>query len=39
LMRRLSCLLRVDFIGAASYGSGTTSSGNIRLTEDLNIDI
>jgi hypoxanthine phosphoribosyltransferase len=39
LMRRLSTLPRVDFIGAASYGSGTTSSGNIRLTEDLNIDI
>jgi hypoxanthine phosphoribosyltransferase len=31
LMRRLSSLLRVDSIGAASYGSGTTSSGNIRI--------
>ncbi len=39
LVRRLTIPLRVDFICAASYGSGTTSSGNIRLTKDLDIDI
>jgi hypoxanthine phosphoribosyltransferase len=39
LVRCLTIGVKVDFIGAASYGSGTTSSGNIRLTKDLDIDI
>ena len=39
LMRHLTIPLKVDFICAASYGAGTISSGNIRLTKDLDIDI
>lgn len=39
LVRHLTVPLRVDFICAASYGSGTTASGNIRLTKALDIDI
>jgi len=29
----------VDFIAAASYGAGTTSSGNVRILKDLNEDV
>ncbi|MEE8398976.1 MAG: hypoxanthine phosphoribosyltransferase [Desulfobacterales bacterium] len=39
LIRRLSIPVRVDFICAASYGSHTVSSGNIRLTKTVDIDI
>jgi hypoxanthine phosphoribosyltransferase len=35
LMRELEVALEVDFIRAASYGHGTTSSGQVRLTKDL----
>jgi len=39
LMRHLTIPVKVGFVFAASYGSGTASSGNIRLTETLDIDI
>jgi hypoxanthine phosphoribosyltransferase len=35
LVRELEVTLEVDFIRAASYGHGTTSSGQVRLTKDL----
>lgn len=40
LFRRLSiddCVL--DFMAASSYGSGTVSSGNIRITKDISADV
>jgi hypoxanthine phosphoribosyltransferase len=35
LMRRMEGPVSCDFIAVSSYGSGTTSSGEVRLTKDL----
>jgi hypoxanthine phosphoribosyltransferase len=39
LIRQLTIPVKVDFVRTASYGSGTSSSGNVRLTKTLEIDI
>ncbi|MCR4962642.1 MAG: hypoxanthine phosphoribosyltransferase [Firmicutes bacterium] len=39
LIKQLDLPLVIDFLAAASYGSGVTSSGNVRITEDTFIDI
>ena len=39
LMRRLTIPVQVDFICASSYGSSTSTSGNIHLTKKLEIDV
>ena len=39
LVRHLTIPVEVDFVRAASYGSGSTSSGKIELTGELDIDI
>jgi len=39
LVRNLTIPIKLDFIRAASYGAGTTSSGTIRLSKDVEIDI
>jgi len=39
LVRRIPRPLVVDFLGAASYGSGTVSSGNVRLVYDPEAEI
>lgn len=39
LVRRMNTPVQIDFLQAASYGSGTTSSGEIRLVKDIDIDI
>ena len=39
LLRHLTVSARVDFLGASSYGSGTSSSGKIHLTKSLETDI
>lgn len=39
LVRELTIPCRIDFIRAASYGSGKESSGKIRVTKDIEIDI
>jgi hypoxanthine phosphoribosyltransferase len=39
LIRQLSIPVKVDFMCAASYGGGTTSSGRITLSKDVDIDI
>lgn len=39
LMRRLTIPVQIDFICASSYGSGTSTSGDIKLTKELGIDI
>jgi hypoxanthine phosphoribosyltransferase len=39
LMRKLAIPVKVDFVGACSYGAKTFSSGNIQLSKKLEIDI
>lgn len=39
LLRRLSIPVEVDFLRVSSYGSGTSSSGNIQLTKNIETDI
>ena len=39
LVRHLTIPVKVDFVRAASYGSGSTSSGKIELTKEIDIDI
>jgi len=39
LVRHLSIPVKVDFVGAASYGSKTSSSGTIHLTKKVDIDL
>lgn len=39
LVRNITIPVKIDFIGASSYGSDTTTSGTIKITKDLNIDI
>jgi hypoxanthine phosphoribosyltransferase len=39
LMRALPLDVTVDFLRASSYGSGTTSSGSVRLVADLSVDV
>ena len=39
LVRQLSIPAAIDFVRVASYGTGTQSSGKIRLTKEIEIDI
>jgi len=39
LARATQVPVRIDFIGISSYGKGTTSSGQVRLTKDLDVSI
>ena len=39
LARALKIPARVDFIGISSYGKGKTTSGEVKLTKDLDISI
>lgn len=39
LIRRLNMNVRVDFMQASSYGSGTESSGTIKIKKDLENDV
>ena len=39
LVRKLDVPVEVDFITVSSYGSGMTSSGNVKLLKDLDGDI
>jgi len=39
LIQSLTIPVKVDFVGASSYSSGTSSAGNIRLTKDVDIDL
>lgn len=39
LVRHLSIPVKVDFIGVSSYGASTSTSGNIRLTKDIETDV
>ncbi len=39
LMRRLDFLLEIDFIRLSSYGSGTQTSGKVKVIQELMLDI
>ena len=39
LARAMKCQARLDFIGISSYGKGKTSSGEVKLTKDLDTSI
>jgi hypoxanthine phosphoribosyltransferase len=39
LVRRLSIPCTVDFLGIQSYGAGTTASGEVKITKDLDVSI
>ena len=39
LIRQLDVEVTVDFLGIASYGSGTTTSGLVKITKDLDQSI
>jgi len=39
IVRELSIPVKIDFVRAASYGSNMASSGNIRLTKDVEIPV
>lgn len=39
LARAIKHPVRMDFIGTSSYGKGKTSSGEVRLTKDLDVTI
>ena len=38
-MKNITCDTVIDFVMASSYGSGTESSGNVKIKKDLDIDI
>ena len=39
IMKNITCDTEIDFIVASSYGSGTTSSGVVKIKKDLDGDI
>lgn len=39
LVRQLTIPVEIDFVRLASYGTGTTSSGMVRLTHDVELSI
>jgi len=39
LARKLQGNVLFDFIGSSSYGDGTTSSGKVRITKDVDLDV
>jgi hypoxanthine phosphoribosyltransferase len=39
LVRQLTIPVQLDFVRVASYGSGTESSGKIRITTDVELDL
>lgn len=39
LMKNIALDVKIDFISASSYGSGTTSSGIVKIKKDISMDI
>lgn len=39
LMRSITIPCEIDFMVVSSYGSGTKTSGNVKIIKDLNIDV
>ncbi len=39
LMRKIDVECKIDFMAVSSYGSGTESSGSVKIIKDLDIDL
>ncbi|MGE9896583.1 hypoxanthine phosphoribosyltransferase [Anaerovoracaceae bacterium SGI.195] len=39
ILKNLTLDTKIDFISASSYGSGTTSSGVVKITKDIHMDL
>ena len=39
LLREIKIPLRIDFMSVSSYGSGTTTSGSVKIIKDLDINL
>lgn len=39
LMREIDIHCKIDFMAVSSYGSGTSTSGSVKIIKDLNIDL
>lgn len=39
LMRKMNLNVNIDFMSVSSYGSGTVSSGTVKILKDLDVDI
>ncbi len=39
LVRHLSIPVKIDFVGVASYGSGTSSTGTVKLTKKIDVEL
>jgi hypoxanthine phosphoribosyltransferase len=39
LVRQVTIPVEIDFVGLASYGSNTSSSGNIKITKEVELDL
>ncbi|MBQ3970544.1 MAG: hypoxanthine phosphoribosyltransferase, partial [Clostridia bacterium] len=39
LIRRINVPCKIDFMAVSSYGSGTVSSGNVKILKDMSMDI
>ncbi len=39
LMRKINLDVNIDFMSVSSYGSGTESSGTVKILKDLDVDI
>ena len=39
LVRKLNVKCTVDFMSVSSYGNGTSTSGRVRISKDLDVDI
>ena len=39
LIRRLTCPVELDFMAVSSYGSGSVSSGKLRIKKDIDCDL
>ena len=39
LMRAIECPCEIEFMVTSSYGSGTTSSGNVKIVKDIDVPL
>ena len=39
LMKYVTCDVKIDFVSASSYGSSTTSSGIVKITKDIDMNL
>ena len=39
VLKNLTLDTKIDFVSASSYGSGTTSSGVVKITKDIDMDL